>query len=238
MSEMRASGFRIAGTIFQDTRKPLKTWFTAMWWIATQKYGASAEGLKQVLGLKSCQTAWMWLHKIRRAMVRPGRERLSGVIEVDETYLGGSEREGKRGRGTGNKALVVIEVECEGKRLGRVRMRVIMDASGESLRVFIGENISKGSTIITDGWLAYSKLEAGGYHHEIYTQNEAIQAEETLHHVQLVVSLLKRWLLGRTKGWCNQNICRSIWKNIHLDSTVRIRPKEAYFFTGCLRTPC
>jgi transposase-like protein len=133
-------------------------------------------------------------------MVRPGRERLSGVIEVDETYLGGSESGGKRGRGTENKALVVIAVECEGKRLGRVRTRIITDASWESPGVFVRENISKSSTVITDGWPACSKLEAEGYCHEIYTQSGAVQAEETLSHVHLVVSLLKRWLLGTRQG--------------------------------------
>lgn len=190
----------IAGTIFQDTRKPLKTWFTAIWWVTTQKYGASAAGLRQVLGLKSYQTAWTWLHKIRKAMVRPGREELSGTIEVDETYIGGAESGGKRGRGTGNKALVAIAVELDGKRLGRVRMRMIEEASAETLKTFIGENISKGSKIITDGWSGYSKLEADGYEHEIYKRNDATRTEETLPHVHLVVSLVKRWLLGTHQG--------------------------------------
>ena len=190
----------IAGTIFQDTRKPLKTWFTAMWWVTTQKYGGSAEGLQQVLGLKSYQTAWTWLHKIRSAMVRPGREQLSGTIEVDETYIGGTESGGKRGRGTENKALVVIAVELDGKRLGRVRMRVIKEATGETLGAFISENIAKGSKIITDGWSGYSKLDTEGYGHEIYTRGDTKQTGETLPHVHLVVSLVKRWLLGTHQG--------------------------------------
>jgi hypothetical protein len=109
----------MAGAISQDARKPLATWFTAIWRIARQRRGASAEGLKQTLGLKSCQTAWTRPHKTRRAMARPGRERLSGAIEVDETCLGGFERGGKRGRGTGNKEPVAMAVEREGKRLGR-----------------------------------------------------------------------------------------------------------------------
>ena len=203
MPQMRECGHQasvIAGTIFQDTRKPLKTWFTAIWWVTTQKYGASAAGLRQVLGLKSYQTAWTWLHKIRKAMVRPGREELSGTIEVDETYIGGAESGGKRGRGTGNKALVAIAVELDGKRLGRVRMRMIEEASAETLKTFIGENISKGSKIITDGWSGYSKLEADGYEHEIYKRNDATRTEETLPHVHLVVSLVKRWLLGTHQG--------------------------------------
>lgn len=99
-----------AGTIFQDTRSPLRTWFLAMWFVTSQKHGASALGLKRVLGLSSYQTAWTWLHKLRRAMVRPGRERLKGVVEVDEAYVGGEE-EGVHGRETYKKAIVVIAVE-------------------------------------------------------------------------------------------------------------------------------
>ena len=78
-----------AGTIFQDTRKPLVMWFRAMWYVTSQKNGASALGLQRVLGLGSYETAWTWLHKLRRAMIRPDRDRLSGWIEVDETFIGG-----------------------------------------------------------------------------------------------------------------------------------------------------
>lgn len=96
-----------AGTIFQDTKKPLQLWFRAMWYMTNQKYGVNALGLKRALGLGSYRTAWTWMHKLRRAMVRPGRDRMSGVIEVDETYIGGA-KEGKRGRGAYGKALVVV----------------------------------------------------------------------------------------------------------------------------------
>jgi len=86
-----------AGTVFQGTRKPLVLWFRTMWWVTSQKHGASALALQRLLGLGSYQTAWAWLHKLRRAMVRPGRDRLSGLVEVDETYVGGEEV-GVRGR--------------------------------------------------------------------------------------------------------------------------------------------
>src|SRR5213076_1799973 len=119
-----------AGTIFQDTRTPVKVWFHALWWMTSQKHGASALGLQRVLGLGSYQTAWAWLHKLRRAMVRPGRERLAGVVEVDETYVGGA-AEGPRGRGADNKALVVVAAEERGEAIGRIRLRRIDDASGE-----------------------------------------------------------------------------------------------------------
>jgi hypothetical protein len=100
-----------AGTIFQDTRKPLVMWFRAMWYVTSQKNGASALGLKRVLGLGSYETAWTWLHKLRRAMVRPDRDRLSGWVEVDETLVGGLE-EGVAGRQTESKALVIIAAQA------------------------------------------------------------------------------------------------------------------------------
>ena len=140
-----------AGTIFQDTRTSLKLWFHAMWWVTTQKNGASALGLQRVLGLKQYQTAWTWLHKLRSAMVRPGRDLLTGRVEVDETYLGGLE-EGLRGRLVEKKALIVIAAQEDGKGIGRIRMQQIPDASAESLHPFVGESIQPGSVVHTDGW--------------------------------------------------------------------------------------
>jgi len=189
----------IAGTIFQDTRKPLRNWFTAIWWVTTQKYGASAEGLKQVLGLKSYETARAWLHKIRTAMVRPEREKLSGEVEVDECYIGGYFA-GITGRGSENKTPVAVAVEFDGKKLGRARMSVIKDASGESLIPFITQNVKEGSKIITDGWSGFSNIEANGYEHIIHKQSDAVSEDEMLPHVHLIVSLLKRWLLGTHQG--------------------------------------
>jgi len=102
-----------AGTVFQDTRKPLRTWFLAMWFITSQKNGVSALGLQRVLGLFSYETAWTWMHKLRRAMVRPGRDLLTGEIEIDETYVGGPE-EGMRGREIEKKSIVVVAAEKTG----------------------------------------------------------------------------------------------------------------------------
>jgi transposase-like protein/ribosomal protein L37AE/L43A len=189
----------IAGTIFQDTRKPLRTWFIAIWWITTQKYGASAKGLQQILGLKSYQTAWMWLHKIRTAMVVSGREKLSGTVEMDESYVGG-EKSGKRGRGSENKSLIAVAVEVDGKKLGRIRLELVKDASKASLHGFIEQNIAAGSEIITDDWSGYSGIETEGYSRTIYSQTKAVSVDELLPHVHLVISLLKRWLLGTHQG--------------------------------------
>jgi transposase-like protein len=189
-----------AGTIFQDTRTPLTTWFRAMWWVTSQKTGASALGLKRVLGLKSYQTAWAWLHKLRRAMVRPGRERLNGKVEVDETYWGAEE--GVRGRMVVNKLLIVIAVEQVGRQgLGRIRMRHVPDASADSLQGFVEEAIEPGSVVTTDGWLGYDRLQARGYKHRIiFLKGRKESAADLLPRVHRVVALLKRWLLGTHQG--------------------------------------
>jgi transposase-like protein len=189
-----------AGTVFQDTRKPLKVWFRAMWYVTSQKNGASALGLQRVLGLGSYQTAWAWLHKLRRAMVRPGRDRLSGWIEVDETYVGGWE-EGKKGRRHGEKSLVVIAVQVLGSAIGRIRMRVIPDASSDSLHPFIEDSVEPGSTLHTDGWQGYAGIDAKGYEHEIsLIRGRPREASKLLPHVHRVASLLKRRLLGIHQG--------------------------------------
>ena len=189
-----------AGTIFQDTRTPLVQWFRAMWWVTSQKNGASALGVQRALGLGSYDTAWTWLHKLRRAMVRPGRERLNGRIEIDETYVGGLE-EGVRGRQTDSKALVAIAVEENDAGIGRIRMRQIPDASAASLEGFILENIELGSVIHSDGWQGYAGVATKGYTHKvtILTGNKK-SASELLPLVHKVASLLKRWLLGTHQG--------------------------------------
>jgi transposase-like protein len=190
-----------AGTIFQDTHKPLRLWFRAGWYVTGQKYGASALGLQRVLGLGSYLTAWSWLHKLRRAMVRPGRDALAGRVEVDETYVGGM-AEGKRGRGSANKALVIIAAEEDGVGIGRIRMARIRDASAESLLAFIRVAVTPGSQVHTDGWDGYAGLAQQGYRHEISRLcgqgKEA--ATELLPRVHRVASLLKRWLLGTHQG--------------------------------------
>jgi transposase-like protein len=189
-----------AGTIFQDTRTPLTVWFRAMWYVASQKTGTSALGLQHVLGLGSYETAWTWLHKLRRAMVRPGRERLTGRVEVDETYLGGEEA-GIRGRGALRKVLIVVAAEQAGRRIGRIRLRSVPDASADSLQGFIDEVIEPGSLVHTDGWVGYDRLKAHGYRHRItFLSDHPEPAHDLLPRVHLIASLLKRWLLGTHQG--------------------------------------
>jgi transposase-like protein len=189
-----------AGTIFQDTRKPLTLWFRAIWWVTSQKTGASAMGLQRVLGLGSYKTAWTWLHKLRRAMVRPGRDRLSGTVEVDETYWGGSEK-GVHGRQTESKALIAVAAQEDGEGIGRIRMRRILDASAESLMPFVEEAIAPGSVVHTDGWLGYLPLEDKGYVHRVtFLRGKKKPPSALMPRVHRVVSLLKRWILGTHQG--------------------------------------
>jgi transposase-like protein len=187
-----------AGTVFQDTRLPLRLWFRAMWAMTGYKHGVSALGLQRVLGMKRYETVWTWLHKLRAAMVRPGRERLSGTVEVDETYVGGT-KAGKRGRGAEGKALVAIAVEDKDGEIGRVRLRRIPDASAKSLAPFVAENVEAGSLVRTDGWSAYGFLPQKGFEHEVVRQSAEV-GDDLLPLAHRLASLPKRWLVGTHQG--------------------------------------
>jgi transposase-like protein len=172
-------------------------WFRAIWHLTTQKNGVSALGLQRVLGLGSYKTAWSLLHKLRRAMVRPGRERLSGLVEVDEAFWGGEEV-GVRGRLAPEKILLLVAVEADGEGIGRVRLSTAPDASRKSLHGFIREVVKPGSTVRTDGYNHYLGLE--GYEHDRQKQNRQPEGTQVLPRVHRVVSLLKRWLMGTHQG--------------------------------------
>jgi transposase-like protein len=182
-----------AGTLFHRTRLPLPLWFRAIWHVTSQKYGANALGLQRVLGM-SYETAWQWLHKLRRAMVRPGRDHLAGCVQVDETYMGGRKKPGKRGRGAAGKAMVAIAVEDKSSQgIGRIRLQPLPNASAASLGRFARATIAPGSVIATDDWLGYGPLASCGYTHRVLPPKELV-----LPH--LVASLVKRWLLGTYQG--------------------------------------
>ena len=189
-----------AGTLFHGTHKPLRTWFLAMWFVTSQKYGASALGLQRVLGLGSYNTAWIWLHKLRRAMVRPGRDQLTGAIEVDETYVGGRGTK-VRGRGAKRKSIVAIAAEVRGRGTGRIRMSVIPDVSVVSLHEFVLNSVQRGAEVRTDGWNGYEGIEPLGYRH-IVTNISASEdpAHVVIPRVHRVASLLDRWWLGIHQG--------------------------------------
>jgi transposase-like protein len=193
----------MSGTIFQGTKKPLLLWFHIMWWVVAQKTGVSAYNLMDFMGFGSYESAWIWLHKLRRAMVRTGREKLSGTIEVDETYIGGEETgTGKQGRGADEKSLVVVATECIGKQIGRVRFRIVPNASSENLLPFIEDNIEHGSIVVTDGWSGYKSLQnIENYKQEVKPiSGSGKEAHELLPHVHMVDSLVKRWINGTHQG--------------------------------------
>lgn len=192
-----------AGTIFQDTRYPLKIWFMAIWYVVSQKNGISALGLQRILGFTRHQTAWKWLHRLRIAMVRPGRDRLSGIVEVDEAYIGGKHK-GKRGRGSEGKSLVFIAAEDKDGHIGRIRLCLIPDASEKSLIPAISNTIEPGSVVLSDGWKGYINLPSKGYQHNVIRQSSDV-GENLLPLVHIAISLLKRWLLGTHQGAVRQS---------------------------------
>jgi transposase-like protein/predicted RNA-binding Zn-ribbon protein involved in translation (DUF1610 family) len=194
-----------AGTIFDRTRTPLTVWFNACWLFASGKDGISALSLKRTLEIGSYQTAWAMLHRLRSVLVRPGRERLTGIVEVDETYIGGHEAGLPGGRAKGKKVLTGIAVEIKEPRgYGRCRMVPLADASSASLHPFVTDHVKPGATVITDGWQGYRGLDKLGYRHEPRNQLAARARGEDpsklLPAVHRVASLAKRWLLGTHQG--------------------------------------
>lgn len=190
-----------AGTLFDRRRTPLTVWFAACWMFASQKDGVSALSIQRALQIGSYPTAWAMLHRLRSVLVRPGRDRLTGVVEVDETIMGGVESglPGGRSRGV-KKSLVAVAVEREGPGvMGRARMAVIPDASAQTLRGFLIDNVEEGSTIITDGWQAYRQATKDMYVHERLIV-PGKEASGLLPGVHRVASLSKRWLLGTHQG--------------------------------------
>ena len=188
-----------SGTIFHGTRKPLTLWYKALWWFSTRKASVNATALKDLLGLGNYQTAWCWLQKLRTCTVFTDRSKLSGIVEVDEFYLGGV-HSGQRGRGAGHKCKVAVAVERQGRKLGRLRLQVIEQCSEQELTSFAKANITLGSHITTDGWFAYRALQNKGYSHKAVVQSKAENKESVLPGVNLVTSLFKRVILGTFHG--------------------------------------
>ena len=194
-----------AGTVLHGTRLPLITWFWAMYLAATLNTGISARQLRKQLGLRRYETAWMLLQKIRRAMVNPQRERLTGDVEVDQTWVGGAQVGFDRGLPTTDRKalLVAIAVEHHGRSLGRLRMEVIRDASGTTLTDFVLRNVAPGSTLHSDTWAGYNRLLTSGYRHRPRSARARKSTDEDVNivpGVHRVVSNLKTWLRGTHRG--------------------------------------
>lgn len=225
-----------AGTIFQDSKLPLMAWFRAMWQLTSQKNGVSAMGLQRVLGLGSYKTAWTMMHKLRRAMVRPGRDRLHGVVEVGEAYWGGEE-ENVRGRQTYEKTLIAIAAEADGNGIGRIRLRLIRDTSRATLHGFIAEAIEPGSTVQTDGLQAYRELH--GHAHE-----RRVQATSPRMRLIYCRELIASSLCSSVGCWrrIKAQLLRITSKIISTgslsDSTAATRPRGANCSIVWLNRPC
>lgn len=186
----------IAGTVMHRSKTPLTTWFQAAYLATTHTPGISALQFQRQIGSKSYQTAFQMLHKLRAATVRPDRDKLSGIVEVDETYIGGA-KPGKRGRGAAGKSIVIGAVDTKGKYANRIRFRVIPNISSSTLTEFVKSNIEEKSAVITDDWHGYSKLSKAGYNHAV---------DLKLPHIHRAFSNLKTWLLGTHHGVSKQHL--------------------------------
>jgi len=195
-----------AGTIFDKTRTPLRVWLAGAWYLTNQKQGVSALGLQRVLGLGSYQTAWTMLHRFRRAMVRPDRERLNGCVEVDETYLAITDRDtpisAVNRKNSTSKVLVILAVEVlQPKGCGRIRLQRIRNDADECVIPFVQASVEPGAQVKTDGSAAYRSLSKLGYDHQrIVMRGAEVPAHVSMAGVHRVASLVKRWILGTHHG--------------------------------------
>ena len=204
--DCRGQSTLTAGTIFEKTRTPLRVWLAAAWYLTNQKHGVSALGLQRVLGLGSYQTAWTMLHRFRRAMVRTGRERLKGLVEIDEAYIAITDRENPisavRRKSRTRKVMIALAVEIlQPKGFGRIRLRQLPSDSKDNVRQFIQDSVESDAIVRTDGSGSYAKLHEIGYRHE---RNPLLGSEIPAHvsmaGVHRVAALLKRWILGTHHG--------------------------------------
>ena len=195
-----------AGTVLHRTKIPLTHWFWAAYLMTTDKRGVSALLVQRQLGLSCYETAWMLLHKLRRAMVNLAREPLYGEVEVDETWIGG-EQAGLRGsrqlKGR-RAALVLVAVEKRGRGWGRLRMKVIQDFKGKTITSFLNQNISPGSTIYTDGLKSFAGLTNAGFKHIARTQPLRSElrkgAKSAVPLADRAIGNLQQWLIGTHHG--------------------------------------
>jgi hypothetical protein len=189
-----------AGTVMHKTRTPLRVWFWAAYLVATHHPGISAKQLQRQLGLSRYETAWLILHKLRRAMIAPEREPLKGEVEVDEFYLGGLDEGLRGGRQPGKKALVGVAIEVRGRGSGRLRLQVLADASGTSLGAFVTDTTAAGAVVHSDAWRGYRPLRRLGYDHRPRSQRTAPPGEQLLPRAHRAVSNLKAWMHGTHRG--------------------------------------
>ena len=227
-----------AGTIFHGTRTPLTVWFAAAWLMVSQKQGISALGLKRTLGIGSEQTAWAMLHRFRTAMVRPGRDRLRGFVEADETFLGGPEP-GVRGRGAQGKVMVEVAVERDGRALGRCRLQVIEDVAGSTLREFMLAHVEPGSVVITDGLASYRRHAARST--STGPSRSVRPASRRTNYSPECTASRRSPSAGcsaPTKGASSPGTCRRTWTSSPSASTADDHEPEGCSSTDCSNKHC
>jgi hypothetical protein len=186
-----------AGTVMHGTRTALRLWFWTAFLVATHTPGISAKQLQRQLGLSRYETAWLMLHKLRRAMVAPERESLKGEVEIDEGFVGGTRSERRGGRDPVGKVLVAVAIEIRDRGSGRLRLAVLPDASGASLGAFVTDNVEAGSIVRTDGWVGYKPLTRLGYGHRPVIQHaRRPDYQVVLPRAHRTLSNLKTWMQG------------------------------------------
>ena len=213
-----------AGTVMENTRTPLSTWFWASYLLASQTPGMSAVQFQRQLGLSRYETAFQILHKLRAGMVRPDRDRIgtgtsADHVEVDETYVGGTTK--GEGRGVHHKVLVAAAVEVRtkaaavgkaaprrgGRYAGRLRLSVVPNRTAKVLQTFVTQSVNEGSMLITDDWAGYDKIATLGYQHlQVSERGGENVAEDYLPIVHLIFSNLKSWLYGVHHGVAPQHL--------------------------------
>jgi len=228
-----------AGTLFDRRRTPLTVWFAACWMFASQKDGISAQSLQRGFEIGSYPTAWAMLHRLRSVLVHPGRDRLSGTVEVDETYFGGEEPGLRGGRQKGKKVLVGVAVELrEPRGFGRCRLSVLTDASAVSLERFVTENIEEGSTLVTDAWPSYPPAVRDRYAHKpINVKRSGQPAHVVLPGVHRVASLAKPWVAGTHQGRFDEAHLQSYLDEFTFGSIAGDRGVEGSSSTACSNSP-
>lgn len=195
-----------AATILHNTKTPLTLWFWAAYLMTTDTRGISALGLQRQLGLRRYETAWMMLHKLRRAMVNVGREPLHGEVEVDDTWIGGPQP-GLRGSRQlkGRHAVpVLVAVEKRGDRSGRVRMSVLRDFKATTVTALLQQQVAPGATLYTDGLGGFAGLQEAGFDHVPLKQplRSAFRkgARSVVPLADRAIGNLQQWLIGTYHG--------------------------------------
>ena len=218
-AERRSETSVTAGTIFAGTRTPLVSWFAAVWYVVHQMQGVSALGLQRVLGLGSYQTAWAWLHKLRVRWCSPPASCSAGLWRVDECYIG-TRRQGSGGRGAVGNAIVVIAVEERGQGPGRVRLRRVPNVTNDTLTEFVLDHVARHSEVRTVGWQGYFDIGKYRFRHVVTNVSASGDpAHVVLPHVHLVASLVKRWILGRTRERSVTTSSTTTWTSSRCAST-------------------